>query len=260
MNTNGQLFVNDYLISRDTATDNNLYFSIIISVMQMDYSTLKVLLVDDEEDILEFLGYNLRKEGFKVITAENGLQAVEKATKELPHLIVMDVMMPEMDGITAVQEIRKIKTLDETLIIFLTARSEDYSQIVGFEAGADDYVTKPVKIKVLISRITAMLRRSLKKETKNTIEIKNLIIDQEKYLVIKSGQEIVLPKKEFMLLSLLASAPNKVFTREQIFHKVWGDDVIVGDRTIDVHVRKIREKIGIDNIKTIKGVGYKFDA
>lgn len=226
----------------------------------MDYSTLKVLLVDDEEDILEFLGYNLRKEGFKVITAENGLQAVEKATKELPHLIVMDVMMPEMDGITAVQEIRKIKTLDETLIIFLTARSEDYSQIVGFEAGADDYVTKPVKIKVLISRITAMLRRSLKKETKNTIEIKNLIIDQEKYLVIKSGKKIVLPKKEFKLLSLLASAPNKVFTRDEIFHNVWGDDVIVGDRTIDVHVRKIREKIGIDNIKTIKGVGYKFDA
>ena len=154
----------------------------------------------------------------------------------------------------------KISSLDDTLIVFLTARSEDYSQIAGFEAGADDYVAKPIKTKVLISRIVALLRRSIKKDVSQTIQVKDLIIDQEKYLVIKNGKEIVLPKKEFKLLKLLASTPNKVFTREEIFHKVWGDDVIVGDRTIDVHVRKVREKIGIDNIKTIKGVGYKFDA
>ncbi len=226
----------------------------------MDNSKFKLLLVDDEEDILEFLSYNLRKEGFKVITADNGLKAIEKAKSELPHLILMDVMMPEMDGITAVEEIRKISSLDDTLIVFLTARSEDYSQIAGFEAGADDYVSKPIKTKVLISRIIALLRRSIKKNEPETIKIKDLIIDEEQYLVIKDGREIVLPKKEFKLLKLLASSPNKVYTREQIFHKVWGDDVIVGDRTIDVHVRKIREKIGIDNIKTIKGVGYKFDA
>ena len=226
----------------------------------MDYSKFKILLVDDEEDILEFLGYNLRKEGFQVCTAQNGLEAIDKAKKEMPHLIVMDVMMPEMDGITAVQEIRKLSVLDDTLIVFLTARSEDYSQIAGFEAGADDYVTKPIKTKVLISRIVAMLRRSIRKETFETIQVNDLIIDQDKYLVIKNGKEIILPKKEFNLLKLLASTPNKVFTRDEIFHKVWGDDVIVGDRTIDVHVRKIREKIGIENIKTIKGVGYKFDA
>ena len=226
----------------------------------MDCSKFKILLVDDEEDILEFLGYNLRKEGFQVSTAQNGLEAIDKAIKELPHLIVMDVMMPEMDGITAVEEIRKLSALDDTLIIFLTARSEDYSQIAGFEAGADDYVTKPIKTKVLISRIVAMLRRSIRKETLETIQVNDLVIDQDKYLVIKEGKEIVLPKKEFKLLKLLASTPNKVFTRDEIFHKVWGDDVIVGDRTIDVHVRKIREKIGLENIKTIKGVGYKFDA
>jgi two-component system alkaline phosphatase synthesis response regulator PhoP len=226
----------------------------------MDYSKFKILLVDDEEDILEFLGYNLRKKGFQVVTAQNGIEAVAKAKKELPHLIVMDVMMPEMNGMAAVEEIRKLPALDETLIIFLTARSEDYSQIAGFDAGADDYVTKPIKTKVLISRIVAMLRRSERKETFETIQVNDLVIDQDKYLVIKEGKELVLPKKEFKLLRLLASTPGKVFTRDEIFHKVWGDDVIVGDRTIDVHVRKIREKIGITNIKTIKGVGYKFDA
>jgi len=226
----------------------------------MDYSKLKILLVDDEEDILEFLGYNLRKEGFQVITANNGLMAVEKARKEKPQMILMDVMMPEMDGITTVQEIRKIPALHDTLIVFLTARAEDYSQIAGFEAGADDYVTKPIKIKVLISRIVALLRRSMKTETKSAIKINDLVIDQDRYVIIKEGKEILLPKKEFKLLRLLASFPNKVFSREEIFSRVWGDDVIVGDRTIDVHVRKIREKIGIDNIKTVKGVGYKFDA
>jgi two-component system alkaline phosphatase synthesis response regulator PhoP len=225
----------------------------------MDFKKYKVLLVDDEEDILEFLGYNLRKEGFRVSIAHNGLEAIKVAKKEIPHLILMDIMMPEMDGITAVEEIRKIKKLNETLIVFLTARSEDYSQIAGFEVGADDYVSKPVKIKVLMSRIVALLRRSIKSETAEVIEINNLIIDQDRYVVIKDDDEIFLPKKEFKLLKLLASSPNKVFTREEIFSRVWGDDVIVGDRTIDVHVRKIREKIGINNIKTIKGVGYKFD-
>jgi len=225
----------------------------------MDFKKYKVLLVDDEEDILEFLGYNLRKEGFRVSIAHNGLEAIKVAKKEIPHLILMDIMMPEMDGISAVEEIRKIKKLNETLIVFLTARSEDYSQIAGFEAGADDYVSKPVKIKVLMSRIVALLRRSVKSETAEFIEINNLIIDQDRYVVIKDDNEIFLPKKEFKLLKLLASSPNKVFTREEIFSRVWGDDVIVGDRTIDVHVRKIREKIGINNIKTIKGVGYKFD-
>ena len=224
----------------------------------MDYSKFKILLVDDEEDILEFLGYNLRKEGFQVSTASNGLEAISKARKELPHLIVMDVMMPEMDGVTAVEKIRSDSALDDTLIVFLTARSEDYSQIAGFEAGADDYVTKPIKIKVLVSRIIALLRRSFKSKKSTSIEVNGLIIDEEKYLVIKDDNEIILPKKEFKLLKLLASSPNKVFTREEIFHKVWGDDVIVGDRTIDVHIRKIREKIGLNNIKTIKGVGYKF--
>lgn len=225
----------------------------------MENNKFKLLLVDDEEDILEFLGYNLKREGFQVVTANNGKEGIEKAKKELPHLIVMDVMMPEMDGITAVEEIRKNKSLDETLIVFLTARSEDYSQIAGFEAGADDYIAKPIKPKVLISRINALLRRSLKKDSGKIIKIGKLIIDQEKFEVLLNDKKIVLPKKEFKLLKLLASSPSKVFTREEIFVKVWGDDVIVGDRTIDVHVRKIREKIGDDYIKTIKGIGYKLE-
>ncbi len=225
----------------------------------MENNKFKLLLVDDEEDILEFLGYNLKREGFQVVTANNGKEGIEKAKKELPHLIVMDVMMPEMDGITAVEEIRKNKSLDETLIVFLTARSEDYSQIAGFEAGADDYISKPIKPKVLISRVNALLRRSLKKDTGKIIKIGNLIINQEKFEVLLKDEKVILPKKEFKLLKLLASSPSKVFTREEIFVKVWGDDVIVGDRTIDVHVRKIREKIGDDYIKTIKGIGYKLE-
>jgi two-component system alkaline phosphatase synthesis response regulator PhoP len=225
----------------------------------MDQSKYKILLVDDEEDIVEFLTYNLEKEGFNVVTAVNGQEAIQKAKKELPDLIIMDVMMPKMDGMTAVQEIRKIKALEETIIVFLTARSEDYSQIAGFEAGADDYVSKPIKPKVLMSRINALLRRSSKKEKPNSvIELNNLIIDPERFIVIKEGEKIILPNKEFKILALLAASPNKVFSREDIFAKVWGNDVIVGDRTIDVHVRKIREKIGIDNIRTIKGVGYTF--
>lgn len=225
----------------------------------MDNSKYKLLLVDDDDDIIEFLSYNLKREGFQLNTASNGEEAIEKAKKQLPHLIIMDVMMPVMDGITAVEEIRKLPSLDETLIIFLTARSEDYSQIAGFDAGADDYISKPIKPKVLVSRISALLRRSLKQDSPNVITINNLKINQEKFEVILSGDKIVLPKKEFKLLSLLAGTPNKVFTREEIFSKVWGDDVIVGDRTIDVHVRKIREKIGEDFIKTIKGIGYKME-
>ena len=225
----------------------------------MKNNKYRVLLVDDEEDILEFLSYNLSKEGYQVSTASNGIQAIEQAEKELPHLIIMDVMMPKMDGITAVQEIRKIQKLDDTLIIFLTARSEDYSQIAGFEAGADDYITKPVKPKILVSRITAMLRRSAKADDSKVIEINGLEIDPISFVVRKNGKKIALPKKEFKLLQLLAASPNKVFTRDEIFNKVWGDDVIVGDRTIDVHVRKIREKIGNEYITTVKGMGYKLE-
>lgn len=225
----------------------------------MDNALYKILLVDDDEDIIEFLSYNLKREGFKLFTAANGIEAIEQAKKEQPHLIVMDVMMPKMDGVTAVEEIRKSPSLDETLIVFLTARSEDYSQIAGFEAGADDYITKPIKPKVLTSRISALLRRSTKQSSANIIEFENLKIDQEKHEVTLGGKKIVFPKKEFKLLRLLASSPGKVFTRDEIFTKVWGDDVVVGDRTIDVHVRKIREKIGDGFIKTLKGIGYKME-
>lgn len=222
-----------------------------------DYS---ILLVDDEPDILEFLGYNLRKEGYTVHTAENGKEAIIKASKTLPHLIILDVMMPKMDGIETCIEIKKNPKLANTLIVFLTARGEDYSQLAGFEAGADDYITKPIKPKIITSRVKALLRRYKDDEApKNTVELKDIIIDREKYVVIKDGNEIILPRKEFELLLMLCSKPNKVFTRSEIFTNVWGDDVIVGDRTIDVHIRKIREKIGIENLKTIKGVGYKYE-
>jgi two-component system alkaline phosphatase synthesis response regulator PhoP len=225
----------------------------------MSKNKYRILLVDDEEDIIEFLGYNLRREGYLVSTAMNGREAVEKALAEKPHLIIMDVMMPEMDGIEAVREIRKYPELDDTLIIFLTARSEDFAQIEGLEAGADDYVTKPIKPKVLISRLSALLRRSSKKDKDEVIRVNDLIIDREQFLVFRGNHKIRLPKKEFKLLYLLASSPDKVFTREEIFSKVWGDDVIVGDRTIDVHVRKIREKTGVDYIRTVKGIGYKLE-
>jgi len=219
----------------------------------------KILLVDDEEDIVEFLSYNLKREGYKVSAAMNGREAVEKARIEKPHLIIMDVMMPEMDGIEAVREIRKNPELDDTLIIFLTARSEDFAQIEGLEAGADDFVTKPVKPKVLISRLSALLRRSSKKDKDEVIRVNDLIIDREQFLVFRGNRKIRLPKKEFKLLFLLASSPDKVFTREEIFARVWGNDVVVGDRTIDVHVRKIREKTGVDYIRTVKGIGYKLE-
>lgn len=227
----------------------------------METPGYKVLLVDDEKDILEFIGYNLKKEGYQVFTARNGRDAISIAKVELPHLIILDIMMPKMDGIETCSEIKSIPELANTIIVFLTARGEDYSQIAGFEAGADDYITKPIKPKVLISRIKALLRRYKEPEKSlEEIRLKDFTIDREKYLVFKDDVEISLPKKEFELLILLASKPDKVFTREEIFSKVWGNDVIVGDRTIDVHVRKIREKIGLDTIKTVKGVGYKYES
>ncbi|MBW6459736.1 MAG: response regulator transcription factor [Bacteroidales bacterium] len=224
----------------------------------------KILLVDDEPDILEFLGYNLRKEGYQVFTCNNGKDALAKAKDVLPHLIILDVMMPGMDGIETCREIRQIPDLQSAIIIFLTARGEDYSQIAGFDAGADDYVTKPIKPRVLVSRVKALLRRYKDKEPEEldgqVKTMREFTIDREKYIVIKEGAEISLPRKEFELLSLLASKPNKVFTREEILATIWGSDVIVGDRTIDVHVRKIREKLNTMSIKTIKGVGYKFES
>ena len=227
----------------------------------METTGYKILLVDDEKDILEFIGYNLKKEGYQVFTARNGKDAIGIAKNELPHLIILDVMMPKMDGIETCTEIKSIPELNNTIIVFLTARGEDYSQIAGFEAGADDYITKPIKPKVLISRIKALLRRYKEPEKAlDEIRLKDFTIDREKYLVFKDDTEISLPKKEFELLMLLASKPDKVFSRDEIFTKVWGNDGIVGDRTIDVHVRKIREKIGLDSIKTVKGVGYKYES
>jgi two-component system alkaline phosphatase synthesis response regulator PhoP len=226
----------------------------------MENTEYKILLADDEPDVLEFLSYNLKKEGYQILKARNGSDALEVARKELPHLVILDVMMPGMDGMETCREIRNIPEMNNTIVVFLTARSEDYSQIAGFEAGADDYIAKPIKPRILTSRVKALLRR-YKPEGQDAepVTLTDLIIDREKYLIVKDGKNIVLPRKEFELLVLLTSKPNKVFSREEIFAKVWGPDVIVGDRTIDVHVRKIREKIGIENIKTIKGVGYKYE-
>ncbi|TXE19399.1 response regulator transcription factor [Psychroserpens burtonensis] len=225
----------------------------------MKKKDIKILLVDDEPDILEIVGYNLTSEGYQVLTAENGADGVKKAKKEKPQLIILDVMMPEMDGIEACEQIRKIPELSDTIITFLTARGEDYSQMAGFDAGADDYITKPIKPKVLVSKVKALLRR-LKEDDKvqEILKIGNLVINREEYKITIKGKELLLPRKEFELLSLLATKPNKVFKREEILDKVWGNEVIVGGRTIDVHIRKLREKIGDEKFKTIKGVGYKF--
>jgi len=225
----------------------------------MKKKDLKILLVDDEPDILEIVGYNLSAEGYQVITADNGADAVKLAKKKKPQLSILDVMMPEMDGIEACAQIRKLPELEETIIAFLTARGEDYSQMAGFDAGADDYITKPIKPKVLVSKVKALLRR-FKDDTatSNVVKIKDLIINRDEYKVIKNGEEIILPRKEFELLSLLASKPGKVFKREDILDNVWGAEVVVGGRTIDVHIRKLREKIGDECFKTVKGVGYKF--
>ena len=227
----------------------------------MSNNSIKILLVDDEPDILEILSYNLIAEGYTVLTASNGLEAVKSAKKNHPHLILMDVMMPEMDGIEACEQIRTFPELKDTIITFLTARGEDYSQVAGFEAGADDYITKPIKPKVLVSKIKALLRRlneATPIENSELITVGDLTIDREAYKIIYKGNELVLPRKEFELLSLLASKPGKVFKRDEILDKVWGNEVVVGGRTIDVHIRKLREKIGDDSFKTIKGVGYKF--
>lgn len=224
----------------------------------MNKKNIKILLVDDEPDILEIVGYNLSNEGYQVITATNGVEAVKKAKKELPQLIILDVMMPEMDGIEACEIIRKDVDLKNAIITFLTARGEDYSQVAGFDAGADDYITKPIKPKVLISKVKALLRRFKEEEKNDTVKIGNLIIDREAYKITLKGNEIILPRKEFELLSLLASKPGKVFKRDEILDTVWGNEVVVGGRTIDVHIRKLREKIGDDSFKTVKGVGYKF--
>ena len=224
----------------------------------------KILIVDDEEDIVDMLQYNLVKEGFEVKTACNGLECIKIASEFIPDLVLLDVMMPELDGVEACVELRKIETLQNTIICFLTARTEDYSQIAGYDSGADDYVTKPVKPRVLISKIKALLRRNEVKvpaeEESQIISSSGIEIDKEKYIVTVEGVEHYLPKKEFELLSLLVSGDGAVFRRDTILNQVWGNEIIVGDRTIDVHIRKLREKIGDQYIKTIKGVGYKFVA
>tara|TARA_R110000868_G_scaffold140690_2_gene356631 strand:+ start:23844 stop:24530 length:687 start_codon:yes stop_codon:yes gene_type:complete len=226
----------------------------------MKKKDIKILLVDDEPDILEIVAYNLSAEGYEVFTAKNGAEGVAKAKKKKPHLIILDVMMPEMDGIEACEIIRRTEGLEDTLITFLTARGEDYSQMAGFDAGADDYITKPIKPKVLVSKVKALLRRlkNEEQEVEDIVKVGDIVINREEYKIINKGEEIILPRKEFELLALLTSKPNKVFKREVILDKVWGNEVVVGGRTIDVHIRKLREKIGDDNFKTVKGVGYKF--
>lgn len=230
----------------------------------MNTSDYKILVVDDEPDIREFVSYNLEKEGYKVSTAKDGLEAVSIVKKNMPHLILLDVMMPEIDGIETCERIRENPLNENTLIVFLTARAEDYSQIAGFQAGADDYITKPVRPKVLISRLKALLKRygnrvESEQENNHVIVFNDLTIDTEKYVVYSRNKELLLPRKEFRLLQLLTSKPSRVFTREEIFDQLWGSDIFVGDRTIDVYIRKLREKIGDDRIVTIKGVGYKFE-
>jgi two-component system alkaline phosphatase synthesis response regulator PhoP len=225
----------------------------------MDVNNARILIVDDEKDIIEFLKYNFEKEGFKVYTALNGTEGRKIAVKEKPDLIILDIMMPGIDGVELCQELRGISDLEDTLIIFLTARGEDYSQIAGFEVGADDYITKPVRPRVLIARVKALLKRKSKTITlDNKINVNDLIIDIDKREVNIDDQSIHIPKIEFDLLVLLASHPGKIFSREEIYAKVWGNEVFVSDRTLDVHIRKLREKIGKEHIKTIKGVGYGF--
>ena len=231
----------------------------------MKENSFKILVVDDEEDIVEFISYNLKKEGFKVDTARNGKEAIAVAHIFQPHLILLDIMMLEMDGIEACEEIRSDPQLTDTLIAFLTARSEDYSQIAGFNAGADDFISKPIRPKVLTSRLKALLKRyantriPVQKEGHSHQDLGNLVVDKERHIILVDGNEMELPKKEFNLLVYLTSKPSRVFTREEIFNHLWGSDVFVSDRTIDVYIRKLREKIGNERIKTIKGVGYKFE-
>ena len=224
----------------------------------MEKSSIKILLVDDEPDIIEILTYNLSKEGYQVFSAANGKEALVQAGKIIPHLIILDVMMPVMDGIQACENIRKDSRFEDTIIMFLSARSEDYSHVAAFDVGADDYVNKPIKPKVLNSKVSALLRRFTKNETNLEIVQGDLTINIDEYKVVLKGEKMSFPRKEFELLRLLASQPDKVFKREKIMEAVWGNDVVVGDRTIDVHIRKLREKMGNAYFKTIKGVGYKF--
>ena len=221
----------------------------------------RILLVDDEPDVLDFLSFNLKKEGYEVFTAPDGKSAIQTAKRVSPNLIILDVMMPEMDGIEACKELRNLPETKNSLIVFLTARTEDYSQIAGLDAGADDYISKPLKPRVLISRINALLRRRVQPDgPTGVVDVGGGIkINKESYSVTVGEEELALPKKEFELLSLLASKPGKVFSREDILHKIWGEDVVVGDRTIDVHIRKLRQKLGDEKIKTLKGIGYKFE-
>ena len=222
---------------------------------------IKILLVDDDADIIEIVQYNLVQEGYQIFTASNGKEAIAVAKKELPHLIIMDVMMPVMDGMEACEQIRLLPELQNVIITFLSARNEDYSQLAGFEAGADDYIAKPIKPKILVSKVKGLLRRLKdQKEGSETLNVAGLEINREEYKVIHEGRELVLPRKEFELLYLLASKPGKVFKREEILDSVWGNEVVVGGRTIDVHIRKLREKMGDDLFTTIKGVGYKLDS
>lgn len=230
-----------------------------LSKLNMENKDICILLVDDEPDILEIVGYNLSAEGYKVITAENGKEGVKLAKKKRPHLIILDVMMPEMDGMEACERLRSIPDLQDTVIVFLTARGEDYSQMAGYDAGADDYITKPIRPKVLVSKVKALLRRfPTEGELSDSIEVGDMVISREEYKISMGEEELFLPRKEFELLWLLASKPGKVFNREEILERVWGNEVVVGGRTIDVHIRKLREKIGEDAFKTVKGVGYKF--
>lgn len=217
-------------------------------------------MVDDEPDVLEFLSYNLSKEGFRILKAQSGAEAMKILQSTVPQLIILDVMMPGIDGINTCREIRSMPGMQDIIIVFLSARGEEYTQLAGFDAGADDFVTKPVKPLILVGKIKALLRRvKTSPDSPNSAISSDLKIDKERYVVVNQGQEIILPRKEFELLALLASRPNRVFTREEIYSQVWGAEVVVGERTIDVHIRRIREKIGLDNIKTIKGVGYKYE-
>ncbi len=221
---------------------------------------IKILLVDDEPDALEFLSYNLKKEGYQVFTASNGMDAIEVAQQKLPHLIILDVMMPELDGIQTCKELRALDEFQETLIVFLTARGEEFTQVMGLDMGGDDYLTKPIKPRLLVSKVRSLLRRFNEQEADKIIRVHDLEINKETFILTQGERKIDLPKKEFNLIYLLASKPGKVFTREEILNKIWGTDIIVNDRTIDVHIRKLREKLGSEYIKTIKGIGYKFNA
>ncbi|MDB5245785.1 MAG: DNA-binding response regulator [Segetibacter sp.] len=224
----------------------------------MDPNSKKVLIVDDELDILEIISYNLSKEGYEILTAKNGIEALEKVSFFKPHLVILDIMMPKMNGVEVCKNLRSQQEYNDTLIIFLTALNDESSQIKGLETGADDYVNKPISPKVLVSRVNAIFRR-LNKEDGKSLKLGNMVIDPEKFMVILNGNDVILAKKEFELLYLLASKPGRVFLRNEILSQVWGAEVIVGDRTIDVHIRKIRQKLGIDCITTVKGVGYKFE-